>query len=128
MKVIETTRKGYADWRAQAPWGPCGPLGEAPVFLISTSEVRRRPPIITPRTLARPAARFAYGQRFTALDRSGPRAVATRASTPPPTCLCGAYVNPPGLWFACANCGRLRPPTPAEQATRLRQRLVARGA
>lgn len=133
MKTVTTTYEGYLDWRAQAPWGPCGPLVEPPVFLIPMSDVRARAaslqpitrwPTITPRTLARPA-RVAYGPRFTALDRSGSRAVATTAPTPPKKCTgCGTPVATRWeLWNIC-RCGRVRPPSPAEQSAQLRLRLA----
>jgi hypothetical protein len=132
MKTVRTTCAGYADWRAQAPWGTLGRLGEAPVFLISSTEVRAastRRPVIAPRGFSRSATPFTYAPRVSAVDRS-----AVRPVVPPATLLkkcggCGTPVATPWLlWNVCNCCGRVRPPTPAEQAAQLQHRLAARGA
>ncbi len=111
---------------SRVPRGPCGPLGPLPTALIPmrVGAPTLRRPIAAPRTSARPPAPFAYGRRFTALDRSGSHAVAPQATQPKKCGGCGTPVATPWLlWNVCA-CGRVRPPTPTEEAAQMRLRLA----
>jgi hypothetical protein len=131
MTIVETIEE-YRAAIDRAPRVPCGPLGPLPILLIpsrAAAPTTRRRPLLVHRPPARPASPLASAPRMTTLDRSAARAVAPPATLPKKCGGCGTPVATPWLlWNVCNCCGRVRPPAPTEQATRLRHQLAARGA